>query len=100
MCQAHLEQGQVSNGMSVIASRIEPLFGMAPLRRRLRNATANVTRAAIDETTKPTSMRRNTSSLDNQVPSRKPTTPTAHPAATSAWPCSAITACAVASASM
>ncbi len=48
------------------------------------------------DTTRPISIRRNSRSLDSQVPSKNPATPTPQPSATRAWPRRAITACAVA----
>ncbi len=61
---------------------------------------ANTNNAANEESSRPISIRRKSSSLASQVTMMKVATPVPHPSATSAWPLRAITACPSASASM
>ena len=71
-------------------------------RRRAGSARRRRTRSSTRPTTasRPISTRRNRSSLDSHVPSRKATTPSVQPRATRAWPLRAMTAWASARATM
>ena len=75
-----------SNGMSVMAS---PPMPRSARRRSAACAPSEAGELRPTETTRPISIRRNSRSLDSQVPSRNPTP---HPSATRAWPRNAMTA--------